>query len=249
MRRVASTVNVISICVDGQPMGITATAVAPVSLDPPSLLVCINQAASLHAPMGDMSHFRINVLHRDQEEIARMFADRSQHRLRFLSGWDIGSESAPRLLDAQATILCRRTDSHSFGTHSIFIGIVEEAASRDASRAPGLSRRPLRQRDKIGTVPVFLFGEKMGGIAHRLQLDRVAGRIAQEHRRLLARLTVKRTVGGMTKSTPAASSLSATPRHCAMSSTAPKCGTGTFSPSTALVAAPARAAGSRWATI
>ena len=54
MRRVASTVNVISICVDGRPMGITATAVSSISLDPPSLLVCINRAASLHASMGDM---------------------------------------------------------------------------------------------------------------------------------------------------------------------------------------------------
>ena len=130
MRRVASTVNVISIYVDGQPMGITATAVSAISLDPPSLLVCINRAASLHAPMGDMSHFRVNVLHRDQEEIASMFADRSRHALRFSSGWNLGSEGAPRLIDAQATILCRRIDSHSFGTHSIFIGVVEEATAR-----------------------------------------------------------------------------------------------------------------------
>ena len=130
MRRVASTVNVISIYVDGQPMGVTATAVSAVSLDPPSLLVCINRAASLHAPMGDMSHFRVNVLHRDQEDIACMFADRSQHALRFLSGWDLDCAGAPRLIDAQASALCRRIDSHSFGTHSIFIGVVEEATFR-----------------------------------------------------------------------------------------------------------------------
>ncbi len=131
MRRVASTVNVISICVDGQPMGITATAVSSVSLDPPSLLVCINRAAAVHAPMGDMSHFRVNVLHRDQVPIARMFADRSQHSLRFASGWKVESPGAPLLIDAQATILCRRIDSHSFATHSIFIGLVEEATARD----------------------------------------------------------------------------------------------------------------------
>ena len=131
MRRVASTVNVISIMVDGQPMGVTATAVSSISLDPPSLLVCINRAASLHAPMGGMSHFRLNVLHREQEQIACMFADRSQHALRFLSGWDLSSPGAPRLVDAQATLLCRKIDSHSFGTHSIFIGVVEEAAWRD----------------------------------------------------------------------------------------------------------------------
>ncbi|MGQ0560056.1 MAG: flavin reductase family protein [Sphingosinicella sp.] len=131
MRRVVSTVNVISIGVDGQPMGITATAVSSVSLEPPSLLACINRAASVHGSMEDVTHFRVNVLHGDQEAVARMFADRSQHGLRFISGWDLERSGAPALIGAQATILCRRTDSYSFGTHSIFIGIVEEADYRD----------------------------------------------------------------------------------------------------------------------
>ncbi|HWT12681.1 MAG TPA: flavin reductase family protein [Allosphingosinicella sp.] len=131
MRRVASTVNVISICVDGEPMGITATAVSPISMDPPSLLVCINRAAAVHAKMEDVTHFGVNVLHRDQEEIARMFADRARHGQRFVRGWDNSCSRPPRLLDAQAAILCRRIDHHQFGTHSIFIGVVEEATSRE----------------------------------------------------------------------------------------------------------------------
>jgi flavin reductase len=131
MRRVASTVNVISICVDGVPMGITATAVSPISMDPPSLLICINQAATVHAPMEGMTRFCVNVLHGGQEEIARMFADRSQHEIRFASGWEVDCAPAPRLIDAQAAIVCRRIDSHSFGTHSIFIGVVEEVMVRD----------------------------------------------------------------------------------------------------------------------
>lgn len=134
MRRVASTVNVISICVDGQAMGITATACSPISMEPPSLLVCINRAASLHPQMEDVTHFRVNVLHRDQEEVARMFADRRMHAERFAGGWEIDCERPPRLLDAQASMLCRRIDLHRFGTHSIFIGLVEEVAVRDDVR-------------------------------------------------------------------------------------------------------------------
>ena len=134
MRRLASTVNVITICIDGAPMGITATALSPLAMDPPSLLVCINQAASLHGSMEDVSHFRVNVLHRDQEDIAGMFADRTKAALRFVSGWDVDCASPPRLADAQASILCRRTDHHRFGTHSIFIGVVEEVTMRDEIR-------------------------------------------------------------------------------------------------------------------
>ena len=134
MRRVASTVNVITICLDGEPMGITATAMSALALDPPSLLICINRAASLHDAIEDVSHFTVNVLHRDQEDIAQMFADRSQRALRFVSGWHIDCDRPPRLADAQASILCRRTDHHRFGTHSIFIGVVEEVTLRDEVR-------------------------------------------------------------------------------------------------------------------
>jgi flavin reductase (DIM6/NTAB) family NADH-FMN oxidoreductase RutF len=130
MRRVASTVNVITICVDGEPMGITATAMSALALDPPSLLVCINRSAALHDMMEDVSHFQVNVLHRDQADIAQMFADRSQLALRFLGGWEVDCERPPRLSEAQAAFLCRRTDHHRFGTHSIFIGVVEEVTVR-----------------------------------------------------------------------------------------------------------------------
>ena len=131
MRRVASTVNVITICPGGEPMGITATAMSSLAMDPPSLLVCINKTAALHASMEDVSHFCVNVLHRDQEEMARMFADRRQHALRFTSGWEVDCARPPRLIDAQAAILCRRTDHHRFATHSIFIGVVEAVSVRD----------------------------------------------------------------------------------------------------------------------
>jgi flavin reductase len=130
MRRVAATVNVISICVDGQPMGITATAVSVVSMDPPSLLVCVNQAASVHPKIENVVHFNVNVLHRDQAEVATIFADRKLEALRFVRGWDSDCVTPPRLRNAQAVIRCRRIDHHRFGTHSIFIGVVEEVAAR-----------------------------------------------------------------------------------------------------------------------
>ena len=41
------------------------------------------------------------------------------------------STHPPRLIDAQASILCRRIDHHQFGTHSIFIGVVEAVTTRD----------------------------------------------------------------------------------------------------------------------
>ena len=131
MRRVASTVNVITVCVGGEPMGITATAMSSLSLDPPSLLICINRSASLHSPLEDVSHFCVNVLHKSQESIAQMFADRSQQALRFVEGWQVDCARPPLLADAQAAILCRRIQHFPYGTHSIFIGEVEEVTVRE----------------------------------------------------------------------------------------------------------------------
>ena len=131
MRRVAATVNVISLTVEGRPLGITATAVSSLSMEPPSLLVCINQGATVHASMADMENFRVNILHRDQEDIARMFADRSREEQRFADGWELSPDGPPLLVGAQASVLCRRIDQHRFGTHSIFIGVIEDVCVRD----------------------------------------------------------------------------------------------------------------------
>lgn len=131
MRRVASTVNVITLNVHGRPLGITATAVSSLAMEPPSLLACINRTATVHASMADMDQFRVNVLHRDQEHIARMFADRRHESERFAAGWALSEQLPPRLLGAQASILCRRIDHHQFGTHSIFIGVIEDVCVRE----------------------------------------------------------------------------------------------------------------------
>jgi flavin reductase (DIM6/NTAB) family NADH-FMN oxidoreductase RutF len=51
MRRHASSVCVITTVHDRRRHGITATAIASVCANPPTLRVCINQAASLHGPV------------------------------------------------------------------------------------------------------------------------------------------------------------------------------------------------------
>jgi len=73
MRRVAATVNVISLNVDGRPMGVTATAVSSLSMDPPSPPVCLNRAASVHASMAAREAFRVHTLQRSQEDLPSMF--------------------------------------------------------------------------------------------------------------------------------------------------------------------------------
>jgi len=132
MRAIAATVHIVTIRVDGTPMGITATAVSALAMEPPSLLVCINERASIHQVIGTRTHFCVNALHRDDAELANTFADHRMRELRFRTGtWLTDGDGPPRLAHAQASIVCALREEHRFGTHSIFIGEVESVAVRD----------------------------------------------------------------------------------------------------------------------
>ena len=49
MRRIASSVSVITSFYEGNAHGMTATAVTSVSADPPTLLIVVNRSARSHA--------------------------------------------------------------------------------------------------------------------------------------------------------------------------------------------------------
>ncbi len=132
MRRVASTVTVVTIAVDDQPMGMTATAVSSLSAAPPSLLVCVNQSASIHNFIAGAKQFCVNVLHADQHDLARDFSSSSLRETRFSHGkWCREDGGPPYLVDAQASLTCSLTQTIAFATHSICIGTVEQVRTRD----------------------------------------------------------------------------------------------------------------------
>ena len=70
LRRLASAVAVVS-CRDGQTRhAMTATAVNAMSMDPPSMIVCVNRATTFHGAISAATRFAINILHRSQIEIS-----------------------------------------------------------------------------------------------------------------------------------------------------------------------------------
>ncbi len=133
MRRIASTVSIITASNQGQRYGITVTSVTSVSMNPPSLLTCINQKTTLHRLLLVSDVFCVNVLHRDHVDLSHAFAGSVPHEQRFASGdWSDDADGIPYLKDAQANLFCRRKAFVSYGTHTIFIGEVEKVAMREA---------------------------------------------------------------------------------------------------------------------
>ena len=67
MRRFPAAVSVITAADQTRRHGMTATAVTSLSLDPPSLIVCINRSTLLHDVMLLGRHFCVNVLRDDED--------------------------------------------------------------------------------------------------------------------------------------------------------------------------------------
>ncbi len=129
MRHVAATVYAVTTGHGGGRYGILATAVSSLSFDPPSLLVCVNRTASLHAPLASAEIFCINVLGLGNRDVAEQFMKPGSDDRFSVGRWE-ESHGVPVLATAQSSFVCLRRDCHDFGTHSIFIGELVAAQHR-----------------------------------------------------------------------------------------------------------------------
>ncbi|MFJ5228479.1 flavin reductase family protein [Kitasatospora sp. NPDC088391] len=121
------------------PCGMTANSFTSVSLDPAQVLVCVVKSAAIHAAVLAEGAFAVSVLARDQEWVARHFADRDRPRgaKEFAGiGHTRGRHTGAPVLDhVQAWLECRLGAVHEGGDHTIFVGTVL-GAGRSAGTDP-----------------------------------------------------------------------------------------------------------------
>jgi flavin reductase (DIM6/NTAB) family NADH-FMN oxidoreductase RutF len=114
--------------------GATVSAMSSVSADPPLLLVCVNRS-NLVAPALDTNrHFCVNVLGAEQQEVSQVFAGQAScsNADRFACAqWQREATGAPVLADALASFDCAVQSQFDLGTHTVYIGRVLSASSRD----------------------------------------------------------------------------------------------------------------------
>lgn len=132
MRQLAASVSVVAASVGGKRGGLTMTAVCSVSLDPPTMLVCVNRESSSHDLIAEAKSFSVNILHENQRKIAEVFAgqnDPIQWDERFYAGdavWSASQAGPPILEGARANIVCSNRETVVSGSHTIFFGDVVE---------------------------------------------------------------------------------------------------------------------------
>lgn len=128
---------------DGRPAGMTASAIASVSLVPPLLLVCVWHESDFHAVIATADHFALNVLAEDQEHLSRLFASEAPDRFADVD-WAPHPTGVPLLGDVAAYLVCARRAAHEGGDHTIFVGELLDGALLTASplvHAHGTYRR------------------------------------------------------------------------------------------------------------
>ena len=112
------------------PNAITVSSVTSISMDPPSLLICINKTSRIHNSIELESKFCINLLNNKQVDLSNICSDEDMYDQRFKDeNWNL--DNIPFLKNAQANIFCKVDKLTSYHTHTIVIGLVEDANYAD----------------------------------------------------------------------------------------------------------------------
>lgn len=119
-RQFVTGVTVVTVMDDDRPRGLAVNAFSSISLDPPTVMVCIQRTSSTHDPLFRASHLAINILSTDQVDVVNRFASRSDDKFAGLD-WAAGPFGSPVIdrSSAQMEVLIRERLQAS--THTVFI--------------------------------------------------------------------------------------------------------------------------------
>jgi flavin reductase (DIM6/NTAB) family NADH-FMN oxidoreductase RutF len=130
----ASGVTIVTSRHGGQVQGMTLSAFASVSLDPPLVLVCADKASITHGLIHGSGVLCVSVLAEDQQALSNRFASKRDEHLRF-SGLQCadGVTGCPRIPGALAWLDCRVVNAVDAGDHFVYIAEVVDAEVREGS--------------------------------------------------------------------------------------------------------------------
>lgn len=127
-----SGVSVITTQRGDERFGVTVSSVTSLSLDPASILVCLNRRLSITDIISETGVFAVNILGQEHGDLATQFAVRHEDKFR---GTTVRTDGLgnPVLDEALAHLECRLEARSDFGTHAIFIAVIESASSRSGA--------------------------------------------------------------------------------------------------------------------
>jgi flavin reductase (DIM6/NTAB) family NADH-FMN oxidoreductase RutF len=133
MGHFATGVTVVTSMIDGRPCAMTANSVSSVSLDPPLVLFCGDEASETLRGVQESKFFAISILSEHGERISRTFATRGPKDFRGI-GFHTELTGAPILDDALAWVDCRLYGEFEAGDHVIVVGLIERGNALDEGK-------------------------------------------------------------------------------------------------------------------
>ena len=125
MRSFPAGVAVLTVDAGGEQLGLTVSAVASLSLEPPLVGVAVSRQAAMHELLREAGGYALSLLAGDQEELAQHFA-RGVPPFAHWHGIATrkGAAGAPLLEGALGWIQCRLSAECPAGDHTFFVGEV-----------------------------------------------------------------------------------------------------------------------------
>lgn len=117
---------------NGEPIGLTISSFNSVSLDPPLILWSLSADSPNLAAFRAATHYAVNVLAADQQEISNRFAARGGDRFAGVALRQ-GTRGAPLIDGCCAWFECANEIQHAGGDHLIFVGRVEHFMQGEAT--------------------------------------------------------------------------------------------------------------------
>jgi flavin reductase (DIM6/NTAB) family NADH-FMN oxidoreductase RutF len=137
LRHFPAGVTIVTIKSGAEVHGLTVSAFASVSPEPPLIMVCIDHRHHAHDLLKEEgATFAVSILREDQQELSNRFAY-LQDEDRFAEGhWMVAATGAPVLEDALAWLDCTVYCHERAGTHTIYVGEVQAASTPHADELP-----------------------------------------------------------------------------------------------------------------
>lgn len=129
MGNVSAAVSVVTTLADGHPHGTTVSAFSSLSMDPPMLLVSLDNTSTLLSYVDVGSNVGVNVLASHHDQLAMHFARKAHDKFADVP-WEV-EDGAPALVDKHAWVALRISQLVPAGDHTILLGDVVAAHARD----------------------------------------------------------------------------------------------------------------------
>lgn len=125
-RKFVTGVTVVTTIDEETPRGLAVNAFSSISLDPPTVLVCVMRTSSTHDILFRSDHLAINILSKDQLDVVGKFSSKDPDKFAGLE-WEPAPNGSPYLARSSARMETQIRERLQASSHTIFICRVVDA--------------------------------------------------------------------------------------------------------------------------